>query len=508
MTSLREAAGGRPIDRDAAPRRLPRPARAAVEALRGGRFDVAGWAERQVTTGPGRPTRPAPTGVETGPRARRRRATGRPGRRWTRRRRRRAVTSLVGEVAPRPAGGRAGRAGCNAMARRCSGRVSRPEEAGRAPRPPRSRPPRSSRRPGATRPGSRPCTGSTWPRCTASPFYELARPSRGRGRHRADVPRRPGQPRPVRGARPARRRRGRLARSGSGSSRSPATSSPNDAAAAAPAARGAARGRGRRSPARSTSRRDVARRDEAGAALGGRRPAAGRPPPGRGPALRRRDVHRRDRRRPGPLRGRRPGPHPPRPAQRRARPRRPGAGDRAVDRSGRRRDRGAHHRPLPRRAAGGAPRRRRRPRRRARACARPSGRCAPPTACRATCRGSIPSFRFEEALAARLAAAASPGQLPVAPPPVATGPSSRSRRAAEPTRSTPALAAYRRRPPIAEADPRPRPRRPLLIGGAARPRPPSRSPAPPTSPGAWPAARPRTPMARAPSAAVARTRLA
>ena len=51
MTSLREAAHGRPIDLarllDAFVGRIE----ARVEALRGGRFDVAGWQDRQVTTG-------------------------------------------------------------------------------------------------------------------------------------------------------------------------------------------------------------------------------------------------------------------------------------------------------------------------------------------------------------------------------------------------------------------------------------------------------------------------
>lgn len=51
MTSLREAAGGRPVDLvtllDAFTSRLE----VRIEALRGGRFDVADWFDRQVTTG-------------------------------------------------------------------------------------------------------------------------------------------------------------------------------------------------------------------------------------------------------------------------------------------------------------------------------------------------------------------------------------------------------------------------------------------------------------------------
>ena len=51
MTSLRDASGGRPIDRDALLDGFLDRLETRLEALRGGRFDVAGWAERQVTTG-------------------------------------------------------------------------------------------------------------------------------------------------------------------------------------------------------------------------------------------------------------------------------------------------------------------------------------------------------------------------------------------------------------------------------------------------------------------------
>ena len=44
MTSLREAAGGRPVDRDALADAFVDRLEPRVEALRGGRFDVAGWA--------------------------------------------------------------------------------------------------------------------------------------------------------------------------------------------------------------------------------------------------------------------------------------------------------------------------------------------------------------------------------------------------------------------------------------------------------------------------------
>jgi BirA family biotin operon repressor/biotin-[acetyl-CoA-carboxylase] ligase len=51
MTSLREAAGGRPIDRDALLEAFIGELGPRVDALRGGEFDGTGWARRQVTTG-------------------------------------------------------------------------------------------------------------------------------------------------------------------------------------------------------------------------------------------------------------------------------------------------------------------------------------------------------------------------------------------------------------------------------------------------------------------------
>ncbi|HEX8940813.1 MAG TPA: biotin--[acetyl-CoA-carboxylase] ligase [Candidatus Limnocylindrales bacterium] len=51
MTSLREASGGRPIDRDALLEAFLGRLEARVLALRGGAFDVAGWHARQLTTG-------------------------------------------------------------------------------------------------------------------------------------------------------------------------------------------------------------------------------------------------------------------------------------------------------------------------------------------------------------------------------------------------------------------------------------------------------------------------
>lgn len=51
MTSLREASGGRPIDREALLAGFLARLEARLDALRGGWFDESGWAERQVTTG-------------------------------------------------------------------------------------------------------------------------------------------------------------------------------------------------------------------------------------------------------------------------------------------------------------------------------------------------------------------------------------------------------------------------------------------------------------------------
>ena len=51
MTSLREASGGRPIDRDALLTAFLDRLEGRLEALRAGFFDVGGWAERQATTG-------------------------------------------------------------------------------------------------------------------------------------------------------------------------------------------------------------------------------------------------------------------------------------------------------------------------------------------------------------------------------------------------------------------------------------------------------------------------
>ncbi|MDH5244017.1 MAG: biotin--[acetyl-CoA-carboxylase] ligase [Chloroflexota bacterium] len=51
MTSLHEASGGRPIDHVALLDAFLGRLEVRVEALRGGRFDVADWTDRQITTG-------------------------------------------------------------------------------------------------------------------------------------------------------------------------------------------------------------------------------------------------------------------------------------------------------------------------------------------------------------------------------------------------------------------------------------------------------------------------
>jgi BirA family biotin operon repressor/biotin-[acetyl-CoA-carboxylase] ligase len=51
MTSLWDASGGRPIDRDALLDGFLDRLEARIDALRAGYFDVAGWTERQATTG-------------------------------------------------------------------------------------------------------------------------------------------------------------------------------------------------------------------------------------------------------------------------------------------------------------------------------------------------------------------------------------------------------------------------------------------------------------------------
>ena len=51
MTSLREASNGRPIDHVALLDAFLGRLEVRIEGLRGGRFDIADWTERQLTTG-------------------------------------------------------------------------------------------------------------------------------------------------------------------------------------------------------------------------------------------------------------------------------------------------------------------------------------------------------------------------------------------------------------------------------------------------------------------------
>lgn len=66
MTSLREASGGRPVDRDALFDAFVDRLEGRVEALRTGAFDVDAWVRRQVTTGR-EVTLEAPDGSATAP---------------------------------------------------------------------------------------------------------------------------------------------------------------------------------------------------------------------------------------------------------------------------------------------------------------------------------------------------------------------------------------------------------------------------------------------------------
>ena len=130
MTSLREAAGGRPVANEALLAAFTDRLAPAVEALRdAARFDAAGWADRQLTTG--RLVRiERPDGAETvralgrgpGDRGARHRRPGGAGRRAPRRRRR---------DHPRPASPtHRSRRRCNTMARPAFRKVDRPEEGG------------------------------------------------------------------------------------------------------------------------------------------------------------------------------------------------------------------------------------------------------------------------------------------------------------------------------------------------------------------------------------------
>ena len=68
MTSLREASHGRPVDHVALLDGFLSRLEVRIEALRGGRFDVADWTDRQLTTGR-EVTLIDPSGAETTVRA-------------------------------------------------------------------------------------------------------------------------------------------------------------------------------------------------------------------------------------------------------------------------------------------------------------------------------------------------------------------------------------------------------------------------------------------------------
>ena len=210
MTSLREASDGRPIDRAAAARRVPRPARGpASRRCAAAAFDAAGLGRPPADDRPHGPTSSGPTERRDRPRARRRPGTAarlvvddptRPAASATSSSARSSTSALA-----EPVGG----GGVTRWPDRHSGRVDRPEEGASAPRPPRPRPAARRGGPGGPGPVRGPVSEVPGPGVQLR-VLRAARPSRGGGRHRADVPRRPGQPRPVRGARPAGRRRGRL----------------------------------------------------------------------------------------------------------------------------------------------------------------------------------------------------------------------------------------------------------------------------------------------------------
>ena len=180
MTSLREAAG-RPADRRRrAARRVPRPPRGPRRgAARRGRFDAAGL---------GRPPARRPAATVRLERPGRRRdgprrsaSTRRPGRcsSPTRRAGRRAPGPRRRDR-PRPPRRRLDRGGgVTPWPDRHSGRWTVRRRPARAS-PISTAIARSSRRPRRTRPGSRPCIGSTSPRCTATRSTSSATTTRRR----------------------------------------------------------------------------------------------------------------------------------------------------------------------------------------------------------------------------------------------------------------------------------------------------------------------------------------
>ena len=321
MTSLREASGGRPIDHDRLLEAFTTRLEARTIALRGGRFDVADWTARQLTTG--RTVRLAlPDGTAV------------------------TVTALGVDAAsgglvvedpvgggrraddpqrrgrPAPAGRRPGRpprAGCNEMARAVFRKVTA-EEGRRVVHLDRDRPLVEA----ALRD---PARFDALYRKYLAQVYSYAYYELGHHHDAEDATERTfllalgALPRFEERARPA---------DGEGASTFRVWLFQIARNVVANARRDRRRHPETRLEAAATTvpvphdlegARESPRRGRRG--LGRGRPPARRPASRARPAVRRGDVDRRDRRRPRSLRGRGPGPHPPRPAGRRPRPGRP-----------------------------------------------------------------------------------------------------------------------------------------------------------------------------------------
>ncbi len=302
--------------------------RLGSSALRAGFFDVASWAERQVTTGTLVTLEPVDRRGARGPVRRRRRRCAPPGARRRGRSAAPAASALIhaGEVAPRAA---RRRRRCNAMARPVFGTQTRQPATRRGGVDGATASSRSTaiaslveaaRR---TRPSSTPCIGSTSPRCM---------PSRSTSSPTITPPR----------TRPSASSCARSPRCpGSGSWRTP-TDGPEASTfrvwlfrIARNVVANERRARRRRPARRWTSRSVRAWRSPTRPTSSARPWSATRPPPrcarwmalpgrspaGDRPALRGRDEHARDRRGPRPVRGRGAGPDPSRALGRRPRPR-------------------------------------------------------------------------------------------------------------------------------------------------------------------------------------------
>ena len=282
---------------------------ARVEALRAGYFDVATWADRQVDDRAGTVTLGRRPPRRSGPWA-----STRPPAAWSSpmpRAGTASASSTRGEVR-RVRLDRRG--GCNAMARPVFGRRERTARGGRRlaarPRP-------TARRGGPAGPGPvrRPVSEVPRPGVRLRPLRARATTTPRRTRPSAcSCARSPHLPRFEERARPE---------DGDGAStfrvwlfqiaRNVVAERAPQRGAAGPAPRSRPRSAPDwSSPTRSTSRRTprpATRRPRRCGPLG---PPARRPAPRADPALRRRDDDRRDRRRARPVRGRRPGPDPPR----------------------------------------------------------------------------------------------------------------------------------------------------------------------------------------------------